>query len=180
MDSRHAFRAKWHDYNDGAYFITICAATRHYILGCISDNEMHLSAEGNIVQNCVLSIPDHYEKVELWNHVVMPNHVHIILNVKKQNKEGKGNFKTGCLKPPLHGASCNNNHFNSRVAVIIRSFKAACTIEVNRWRRLHDLPPVQLWQRNYHEHIIRTQRSYENIMEYVYTNVERWESDCFY
>ena len=35
------------------------------------------------------------------------------------------------------------------------------------------------WQRNYHEHIIRNQRAFDNIMLYIDENVERWNADCF-
>lgn len=37
-----------------------------------------------------------------------------------------------------------------------------------------------LWQRSYHDHIIRGEEDYRKIWEYIDTNVLRWEQDCFY
>ena len=37
-----------------------------------------------------------------------------------------------------------------------------------------------LWQRSYHDHIIRVEKDYRKIWEYTDTNVIRWEQDCFY
>ena len=37
-----------------------------------------------------------------------------------------------------------------------------------------------LWQRSFHDHIIRGEDDYRKIWEYIDTNVIRWEEDCFY
>jgi hypothetical protein len=37
-----------------------------------------------------------------------------------------------------------------------------------------------LWQRSFHDHIIRGKEDYKKIWEYIDTNVIRWETDCFY
>ncbi|MBE7044318.1 MAG: hypothetical protein E7397_02220 [Ruminococcaceae bacterium] len=37
-----------------------------------------------------------------------------------------------------------------------------------------------LWQRSYHDHIIRGEKDYQKIWEYIDTNVLIWEKDCFY
>lgn len=54
---RHAFRASWHDYNEGIYFVTICTAGRRHIFGQVIDGKMVL------------------------NHIVMPNHIHILMQI---------------------------------------------------------------------------------------------------
>ena len=38
---------------------------------------------------------------------------------------------------------------------------------------------MPVWQRNYHEHIVRTQRAFDTIMNYIGDNVARWAQDCF-
>ena len=38
----------------------------------------------------------------------------------------------------------------------------------------------QLWQRSFHDHIIRDSCDYDKIWEYIDTNVLKWELDCFY
>lgn len=116
MTDRHQFRAKWHDYNGGIYFVTICTHEKRHIFGSILNGEIKYSAIGKIVLACLRDIPKHHNNVEVWNHMVMPNHVHMILAI---------------------------------------------------------------WQRNYHEHIIRNQHAFDNIAAYIDTNVENWEADCF-
>ena len=56
------------------------------------------------------------------------------------------------------------------IETIIRSFKTMVTKEIGN----------SIWQRSYHDHIIRSEKDYQKIWEYIYTNVVRWEKDCFY
>ena len=178
--NRHAVRAQWHDYNAGMYFVTICTADKSHFFGNFFDNQMRLSAMGKIVNECILSLQRHHDDMELVNHVVTPNHVHLILSVGDNDVDGSSQRNIGCLKPPRHGESCADNHYNSRLTVIISSFKAACSIKINRLQAARNEKSLQIWQRNYHEHLIRTNRSYEYIMEYIDFNVDNWAKDCFY
>lgn len=194
MCDRHTFRATWHTYNGGIFFVTICAADRQHIFGEISQGNIHYTPLGNIVNDCLSAIPEHHADVALLNHVVMPNHIHMVLSLSTDQSADMQHLAhaataTGCLKPPRHIAPVSENHFNSRLAIIVRSFKAACTIEINRQRqaatnnadstRAQSIAPLQVWQRNYHEHIIRNRRDYEKIMNYVSSNIEKWDQDCF-
>ena len=57
----------------------------------------------------------------------------------------------------------------------IGSFKAGVS------RQIHKLDPnIQVWQRSFHDHIIRDQKGYEKIWNYIETNPLKWEEDCFY
>jgi len=38
----------------------------------------------------------------------------------------------------------------------------------------------KVWQRNYYEHIIRDERAYHNIANYIRTNPLRWKEDKFF
>ena len=38
----------------------------------------------------------------------------------------------------------------------------------------------KLWQRNFHEHIIRNENSYNTIIEYINKNPQKWNEDIFY
>ena len=61
------------------------------------------------------------------------------------------------------------------VGDIVCAFKSLTTKLCNS---LNDTPGYKLWQRNYYEHIIRTQKSYENISNYIQSNPLKWDSDC--
>jgi len=61
-------------------------------------------------------------------------------------------------------------------------FKRMTTNEYIRMVKEKILPPFygKIWQRNYHEHIIRNEKSYNIIAEYINTNPQNWESDSLY
>lgn len=123
---RHAFRAAWHDYNCGIYFVTICCHEKRHLFGKISDGSMQLSAIGSIAQNCIKMIPQHNTSVEVWNYIVMPNHIHMVISVQTP-ETSRPSHSLGCLKPPRHGEECENYHHDSILAVVIGTFKAAVT-----------------------------------------------------
>ena len=196
MSDRHAFRAEWHDYNSGIYFVTICSKDKQHIFGKIKDSIMILSDIGKIVERCILDISNHHTNVELWNYVIMPNHIHMVINVgtqpapvgtryiaSEQPMQTAGQHM-GCLRVPRHGEPCEDFHHNSSLAVVVGTFKAAVT-RLMRTRCIASLQQRQqqiqtVWQPRYHEHIIRNQRAFENIMNYVDMNIEKWSHDCFY
>ena len=205
MSDRHAFRAEWHDYNSGIYFVTICSKDKQHIFSKIKDSIMILSDIGKIVERCILDISNHHTNVELWNHVIMPNHIHMVINVgtqpapvgtryiaSEQPMQTAGQ-NMGCLRAPRHGEPCEDFHHNCSLAVVVGTFKAAVTrlmrtrCGLMRTRCIASLQQQQqqqqiqtVWQPRYHEHIIRNQRAFENIMNYVDTNIEKWSHDCFY
>ena len=209
MSDRHAFRAEWHDYNSGIYFVTICSKDKQHIFGNIKDSIMILSDIGKIVERCILDISNHHTNVELWNHVIMPNHIHMVINLATPPPVGtryiasaqatpppvgtryiasaqamhNAGQNMGCLRTSRHGEPCEDFHHNSSLAVVVGTFKAAVTRLMRTrciasLRRQHQIQTV--WQPRYHEHIIRNQRAFENIMNYVDTNIEKWSHDCFY
>lgn len=191
MDDRHAFRAIWHDYDGGIYFITICSYQKYQIFGYIEEQMFHPSRLGELVNEHIQLIPEFNGDTKVLNYVVMPNHIHMVLLMKAEEKVVKrGNpedaaadainrvptvHKMGCLKPPKHDVPVDDFHHNSRLAVIIGSFKAGVT----RMARSRLVLSVPCWQSRYHEHIIRDRRSYENIMNYIDNNVINWNLDCF-
>ena len=195
MSDRHAFRAEWHDYNSGIYFVTICSKDKQHIFGKIKDSIMILSDIGKIVKRCILDISNHHTNVELWNHVIMPNHIHMVINLATPPPVGtryiasaqamhNAGQNMGCLRAPRHGEPCEDFHHNCSLAVVVGTFKAAVT-RLMRTRCIASLQQRQqqiqaVWQPRYHEHIIRNQRAFENIMNYVDTNIEKWSHDCFY
>ena len=38
----------------------------------------------------------------------------------------------------------------------------------------------ELWQRSFHDHIIRGEKDYKEIWEYIDQNPSSWDADCFY
>ena len=48
-------------------------------------------------------------------------------------------------------------------------------VKNNGWQRFDG----KLWQRNYHDHIIRDKQEYYRISEYIRNNPAQWEEDRF-
>ena len=192
MANRHQFRATWHNYDCGVYFVTICSYKKKHIFGHIVDNKMNHTELGRIAERCIAEIELHHSDVDLCNHIVMPNHIHLVIGVGTRYiastdtndlDDESNNF--GCLKHSMHGDLCDDFHHNSKLAVVIGSFKAAVTRTANKRLGGRDISrpyckPEPYWQKRFHEHIITHGRSFDNIMGYVSSNVDFWESDCFY
>jgi putative transposase len=83
---RRSIRLQGFDYaKDGFYFITICVQDRKHLFGHVSQGKMHLNPLGQAAHQCWEDIPKHYPDVVLHEFVIMPNHVHGILQLKSGN-----------------------------------------------------------------------------------------------
>lgn len=183
MGDRHAFRAKWHDYNNGIFFVTICSHKKQHTFGQIRNGEMKHSLLGCTIDACINDLVNHHE-VEIHNSIVMPNHLHLVIELKEklidysQNMLLGGLDNKGCLKYAEHDDKCGDFHHNSQLAIVIGSLKSASTRKYRSSMPPH-IAQHPVWQSRYHEHVIRNQRSYDRIMQYVSDNVSVWDDDVF-
>ena len=80
----------------GNYFITICTKDRKPLFGEITDGKIKLSEAGKIVSECWSDLPNHYPNVILDEFIVMPNHIHGIIIIRKglenNSKHGLSEF----------------------------------------------------------------------------------------
>lgn len=81
MADRHQFRANWHPYDEGLYFVTICCADKRHLFGKIVGAQFIASTLGSLVKENIEKIPSYYNDVEIPNHVVMPNHIHMVISI---------------------------------------------------------------------------------------------------
>ncbi len=166
--NRRNNRAKWHNYCHGLYFITICTLDKKHFFGQINNGMITYHPIGKIAVSNITNLPAHVKDVEVVNYIVMPNHIHLILHISSSaTSEPKG-----CLKPSNHSVNEVDFHYNSRLSITVRSLKSAITKEAR------NVCSDFKWQRGYHDHIIRDQRAFDNIMAYVDNNVALWHNDC--
>jgi REP element-mobilizing transposase RayT len=166
---RQSVRLRAYDYSqDGAYFVTICTLNRLCIFGGIDSGTMILNENGIIAQQCLQEIPTHYPNAICQHFVVMPNHVHGIIEL---------NIRTAPVGA-LHATPLPPNRMSQispaagSIPTIVRSYKSAVT------QRIHQTGYLgMIWQRNYYEHIIRDDENYKRIVEYIETNPVKWEDD---
>lgn len=151
---RRSIRLKGYDYSkEGMYFITICTQNRENLFGEIIDNKMVLNTAGDMIEKIFITLSDEFPQIMLNQYVIMPNHFHAIISIN--DKKTVGN--------------------------IVQSFKRQTTIKYINMVKQNLLPPFdkRIWQRNYHEHIIRNNDEYHRIAEYIQNNPTLWKNDCY-
>ncbi len=168
---RRSIRLRDYDYSQaGAYFVTICVLQRECIFGEIVDGEMIMNEMGRIVLATWTDLPNHYKHIILDEYMVMPNHVHGIIDIIGAGLDavGPGLDMVGAgLKP----APTEKQH---ALPEIIRRFKTFSSRRINVFR---NKPGCSVWQRNYYERIIRNENELSRAREYVVNNPLKWELD---
>ncbi len=169
--NRRSIRLRDYDYSqEGLYFITICTQNKLCLFGKIENREMILNDAGKMVEKCWLEIPEHYPNVILHKYVIMPNHIHGIIEIVG-------------AQDIVHNRAQNivplRNEFQKIIPGSIGSIVRGFKIGVTKWFRKNS-SIKNVWQRNYYEHIIRNEESYIKITEYIENNPIKWENDEYY
>ena len=144
----------------GAYFITICVEGKRCILGNIVGGgdfdapQVVFTKIGRIVQRNI-ELSKQIPNVRIDKYVIMPNHIHLILFVD-------GEITGGTSRSP--------SPTNATVPHFVSTFKRFCNKEAGQ----------KIFQRSYHDHVIRGEQDYLKIWEYIENNPARWQEDCFY
>lgn len=161
-------RLPHHDYSQpGAYFVTICVAERTCIFGEIYNGEMRLNQNGRVVSEQWSGLPTHYPFISLDEFVIMPNHVHGIIQINDINQPS-----VGAGFQPAHGADSTKPHHG--LPEIIRGFKTYSARYINELQGTKGTP---VWQRNFYEHVIRSETSLNAIRKYILENPLKWDED---
>ena len=168
-------RATWHDYNGGAYFVTICTRDMVHYFGEIVSGEMNMTEIGEYVQQCIKNIPQHNTYANVPAFVVMPNHVHLIVIIDDENADSI------CRDVPWRVSTFGKNETmqtianqQGRLSTMIGGFKQSVT----RYANANSISFA--WQTRFHDRIIRDHDEMNRIAEYIENNVARWESDEFH
>ena len=164
---RKPTRLQGYDYStNGAYFITICTHNRkcifsNIIVGAIHESpENKLTTYGLFAKTIIEILPNRFN-VSIPKYVIMPNHIHMIVEIFDNHE-----------KRAIHESPLQHN----------RSLldKMVGYLKMNVSKKIHNTYHDKIWQRSFHDHIIRNQHDYDNIWEYIDTNPLKWENDCFY
>lgn len=140
------------------------------------DNEKRLllHASGEMVKREWLALKERFNNIELHDYVIMPNHFHGIIEIASV---GVGE---GLVPAPDNHESTTK--VDSTVGAMIGAFKSITTVEYIRGVKENNWPAFEqrLWQRNYYEHIIRNEKAFSNISNYIINNPINWDIDKFY
>ncbi len=190
--ARKSLWLKNYDYSTpGAYFITICTKDRKCILsridapspdnavgaGALDGPQVRLSAYGRIAEETLREIEGHYPYLCIDSHVIMPNHVHLLVRIADGGPSGRdalsehagGMFAANAgsnlrLRP---GAPAPTN---SIIPSFVSTFKQFSN---HRYGAPH-------WQRSYYDHVIRNENDYRQVAEYIDSNPAKWPEDRFH
>jgi putative transposase len=198
-------RLKNWDYSSEAiYFITLVAQNRECIFGAIDEGEMILNNNGKIIETELLKSITIREHWFFHNWVIMPNHIHLLVEIKNDNFIPF--VETHC-SASLPGASLqleSESHSESKprklsrkpnsISSFVAIFKSVTTKQINTLINNNDakrrdalqcvstIEPEQtmintIWQSNYHDHIVRNYNSFDTIYHYIKNNPKNWNTD---
>ncbi|MDR2578056.1 MAG: transposase [Chitinispirillales bacterium] len=158
-------RLSGYDYSQaGSYFVTICTKNRKCLFGDVIANvgngskpfRVALNEFGKIAEHVWLDLSRHNEGIVSNIHQIMPNHIHGIFTIIE-----------------------NGGH---DIPEIIRQVKTFTSRYINDYLKRNGLEPFPtggIWQKSYHDHIIRNDESFQKIYRYIENNPVTWERDCF-
>jgi len=155
---RKLIRLTEYDYSRaGVYFITICVEGKRCLFGSISEGKMELNKAGEMIEFWWKKLPEKFLGIELDQFIVMPDHFHGIIFIPDlENGRTRGSAPT--------------------ISEMVQWFKTMTTNEYIRNVRINFWPKFdkKLWQRSYYDHIIRNEKSLEEIRKYINENPLDW------
>jgi putative transposase len=237
--NRQSNRLHGYDYSqDGLYFITICVNDRECLLGRIDEGKMILNGSGKIAQDYLLVIPEKYPQTQLHEYIVMPNHIHAIIEIKNvmaihESPETNNNLPVGAIhESPLqsnnddtkrgihespeincqtttktiietnetislgaiHESPLHTNNDDAKRAIrespLQRDQRRKMLLsKIIGWYKMNTAKYINIangtsgksfWQRNYYDHIIRNETSFQTIADYIKSNTSKWKEDRFF
>ncbi|PAP79754.1 hypothetical protein B1759_11840 [Rubrivirga sp. SAORIC476] len=172
---RRSVRLRAHDYRAGLYFVTVCTHGRQRLFGDVVDGEVVLSVAGRIARVRTAEVRP---SVVLDAFVVMPDHVHLLFGVVPDDtpRADDGSSRRGVLQyAPTDGAPRSFQSPSGSVGAVVRGYKGAVT---NAIKRLWQAPDARVWQRSFHDRVVRTGREADAIRRYIADNPARWDPDA--
>ena len=203
--NRKSIRLKNYDYSQPAfYFITVCTKNREHYFGNIVNSNVILSEIGRTAHKFWSAIPSHFAHTKLYAFVIMPNHIHGIIEIFTvgthdertpnarmghcaliHSDSPKGASSQGSSTPfvyrynEFHHKHNPQNKFGplqcGSISVIINQFKSS----VKRWCNQNGFAYFQ-WQSRFYDHIIRNNNEYSRIQNYIKNNPKKWRDDDYY
>ncbi len=155
---------------------------------------MFLNDAGKMIEKWYFELENKFPDIKCQEMIVMPNHIHFIIENTSDIATVRANLG---VRPDDTGQTHNDigqthrsaptetseqifgEHIGSPLHRVIQWFKTMTTNEYIRGVKNLGWEPFykKLWQRNYWEHIIRNENSYQNISNYIINNPSKWKED---
>ena len=190
MKQRKPTRLKDYDYSKGGgYFVTICTKNRMNRFGNIVNGEMVLNSSGKIASSMVAGITKVFNNILIDRFIVMPNHVHCIINIIENLPVGNASERritqssqtfierltpNAAMSSEMRSVDDTpNDRTKMLLSKVVQLYKSSVTKRVKKIEK----SVYSLWQSSFHDRIIRNEREYGNIQLYIVNNPLRWELD---
>lgn len=144
-------RRKSYDYHlPGSYFVTAITYRRTPLFGRLNPYGVTLSNEGRIVEHSWRAVPSRFDGVTMDALVVMPDHVHAIVVLSATET------RTAAL------------------SVVVGWAKRLASRSI---RQADAKAPSRIWQRSFHDRIIRDAAHFHQTRLYIWNNPARAAHD---
>ena len=157
LPKRKQKRLTEYDYSTpNAYFITVCTAKRKNLfwkdVGAVIDRPKNvpLTNLGIIAQRSIENITIHYSAISVDHYVIMPNHIHLLLQI---NTDADGR---SMIAPTI--------------STVVRLMKGTVSKQAG----------FPVWQKGFYDHVIRNEKDYREIWNYIEDNPTKWAEDKLY
>ena len=146
------------NYRSGWWSVTVQVAKNKSIFGAIVGEKVVLNELGRAVEEYWKGMPAKYLELELFDFVVMPNHFHALLRV--------------------HYRPTNREH---HLGFLMSRFKGGTSFIYGQLRRAGKVEDVgdRLWQRDYWDDLVSSDRKFRGWQKYIRENPENWSSDRY-
>jgi REP element-mobilizing transposase RayT len=145
--TRKNIRLTAYDYSaPGAYFITVCTKNKENLfwsdVGAVigRPENVPLNHTGQIVDQAIKNIPNHYPAISADRYVIMPNHIHLLLQIR--------------------GGADGRSMIAPTISTVVRSMKGFAVKQAG----------IPLWQKGFYDHIIRSEADYLDCWQYIEGN----------
>ena len=160
---RKTNRLSNYDYSqNGAYFITICTKDMKCTLskivgdGVLDVPQVKLTNYGKIINDRIIEMNSIYKNVNVERYVIMPNHIHLLIMIDNYNEDITEVNGTSRTPSPTRQ--------NSIISNFISTLKRYTNKQIG----------YNIWQRSFHDHIIRNEEDFLTRWQYIDENPKKW------
>ena len=190
--NRKSIRLKGHDYTSvGRYFVTIVIRNRLHLFGTVIDGKMILNKFGEIAAKEWQQTINLRDNVSLGAFMIMPDHIHFVIHIEQQRIQKE--YTAEELERRAGVVAGKHMNKPSSLGAVVRGYKGAVTRQVlsiisenqnnestlknSELMDIHNQLRTEktIWVRNYNEAIIKSERHYNNVTNYINNNPRKWD-----
>lgn len=190
--NRKSIRLKGHDYTSvGRYFVTIVIRNRLHLFGKVIDGKMILNKFGEIAAKEWQQTINLRDNVSLGAFMIMPDHIHFVIHIEEQRIQKE--YTAEELERRAGAVAGKHMNKPGSLGAVVRGYKGAVTRQVlsiisenqnnestlknSELMDIHNQLRTEktIWVRNYNEAIIKSERHYNNVTNYINNNPRKWD-----